>query len=228
MSTSPSVTEGIFDDASLDSALDTIALIVQESDRGAVLVAAAVVDDFLRDSLRYVAPAHVGKKWLDGLLEHPGPLSRLSARADACQLMGLISPGVHGSISALRRLRNAVAHSPATFRLAAHRSALQTFKALGPSTGAVINRFSNETVWRSFLGRLETRLQGDSDGDPPIEMSALVQRAIDSEKVMAALQVQADRAEVAFAACFVCASVCFGRKRYVEIVGGSPAFLSWQ
>ncbi len=136
---------------SLHAVLDTL---VKESDKGAVLVGAALVDNFLRTLFEKVAPAGMGKKALAALLDYPGALSSVSAKADVAFATRLIGKRLHQSIHALRKIRNDVAHSPQSFRLSDHRARLSRMYDLGPGIDGWVNNAANHLVLDQFVTAL--------------------------------------------------------------------------
>jgi hypothetical protein len=92
-----------------------------ESDRGAVLVAADIVSNHLGILIRDLAPKLLKAKRIIGLLNYPGLLSTFAARADVAFLAGYIDDTAHRSSGLLRKLRNEAAHSQEGFRLKEHR-----------------------------------------------------------------------------------------------------------
>ncbi|MDM7953601.1 MAG: hypothetical protein QUV07_10375 [Cyanobium sp. CZS 25K] len=103
----------------------TIALqMLEERGRGAVLVGVARVDAALEHLLQAVmAPATDSR---DGLFLPDRPLGSLGAKVTLARRLGLIEPGVERALHALRKLRNAFAHSAESASLAdpAHSSRL--------------------------------------------------------------------------------------------------------
>lgn len=125
-----------------------------ESDRGAVLVAADIVSNHLEALIRDFAPSVLKGKRVRELLSYPGPLSTFAARADVAILAGYIDETAHRSIDLLRRLRNEAAHSQEEFRLKGHRKQLQQLCELGPGVSAAVNRFASELILRNFVEAL--------------------------------------------------------------------------
>jgi DNA-binding MltR family transcriptional regulator len=81
-----------------------------ETDRGAVLVGAALLDELLGHLL---ATAFIDDpKASNRMLEYPGACSTFAARADLAYCLGLIGPDVVRDLSCIRKLRNQFAHSP--------------------------------------------------------------------------------------------------------------------
>lgn len=97
---------------------------LEERGRGAVLVGVARVDAALEHLLQAVmAPATNTK---DGLFLPERPLGSIGAKVALASRLGLIDAGVERALHALRKLRNAFAHSAESASLAdpAHRDRL--------------------------------------------------------------------------------------------------------
>jgi len=87
----------------------------KESDRGAVLVGVAYLDELLTRLFR--KKMLLSKKLSEELLEGFGPLSGLSARTKVAYALGWIGPETYRELNLLRAIRNDFAHShePRTF-----------------------------------------------------------------------------------------------------------------
>src|SRR5579872_3892781 len=84
-------------------------LLNKESERGAALIAAAMVDDLLERSLRAFLLDH---KEIERLLEgFNAPLGALSARALAAFGVGLLSEREYRECERIRKIRNVFAHN---------------------------------------------------------------------------------------------------------------------
>jgi len=97
-----------------------------ESDRAAVVLAAAKLDYFLRATLEsFLLPCSTGD---DELLDADRPLSTFSSRINIAARLGLIAPDLAGALHLVRRIRNSFAHEHSGVSLAAgpHRDRLDT------------------------------------------------------------------------------------------------------
>ncbi|MCP9788043.1 hypothetical protein KBY99_03485 [Cyanobium sp. Maggiore-St4-Cus] len=97
---------------------------LEERGRGAVLVGVARVDTALEHLLQAVMMPAPAKG--DGLFLPDRPLGSLGAKVALASRLGLIDAGVERALNALRKLRNAFAHSAESASLAdpAHSSRL--------------------------------------------------------------------------------------------------------
>jgi mannitol operon repressor len=81
----------------------------RESDRGLALVAAALIDDRLLETLRGFFVANAASPRL--LDEGNAAIGSLSSRTDACFALGLIDDFEYAEIGLLRKVRNEFAHA---------------------------------------------------------------------------------------------------------------------
>jgi hypothetical protein len=102
---------------------------LEERGRGAVLVGVARVDAALEHLLQAVMAPAPAKG--DGLFQPDRPLGSLGAKVALANRLGLIDPEVERALGALRKLRNAFAHSTESASLAdpAHNSRLSEIYA---------------------------------------------------------------------------------------------------
>lgn len=197
--------------------------IVQESDRGAVLIGAAHIDLHLRVLFETVAPKSISKRKLRPILEYPGSLSSLSAKADIAYLTRLISDSVYEAINHLRRIRNEVAHSPDSFRLAEHEERLRKMYELGHGVPAAINRWAGEAIVSSAVKNImEIKDPVSDEAEPAFATS---QEALDylSERpeIMAVLEERRPRYELALGIGIICGLIVYHRDRAKDVLGNN-------
>ena len=86
--------------------------LIDESDRGAVIVAAAILEDELDELLKGIIQSNkITKKALGEMFNLNGPLSNFSSKALICYGFGLISKDIFNDLTKIRKLRNKFAHS---------------------------------------------------------------------------------------------------------------------
>jgi len=89
--------------------------LMHESDRGAVIVGAAILDDVLTDLLNDVFRANnVAKRQIEKLFDLSGPLSSFGSKTLVCYAFGLITKPMFDDLNGIRGLRNKFAHSTDT------------------------------------------------------------------------------------------------------------------
>ena len=113
---------------------ELLSSLAEESDRGALLVGLAHVDNCLESLLRAVFPADLSGKQRKQLLAYPGPLSALASRVNVAYALRLIPRSVYEATNILRAIRNDVAHRPEAFSLKENQERITTaYEALGPT-----------------------------------------------------------------------------------------------
>jgi len=90
----------------LDAFMDFVRELEKETPRGVVIIACATIDDLLG---RLIELFLIDHKAVDELLT--GPLSAFSARIKSAVSLGLINDEEYRDCEALRKIRNAFAHS---------------------------------------------------------------------------------------------------------------------
>lgn len=87
--------------------------LVAESDRGCVLVGAAILESKLEELFREEFQANqVPKKLQDSIFDSNGPLSTFSAKIKLAYSLGYIGREVFDDLETIRKIRNDFAHSP--------------------------------------------------------------------------------------------------------------------
>lgn len=201
----------------LTSVLSTL---VVESDRGAVLVGAAHVDLHLGLLFEAVFPRSMSKAELKRVLKYPGILSSFSAKANVAYLTRLIPREVYDAINHLRTVRNAVAHSPESFRLADHEQQLRKMYEVGPGVPAAVNQWANEIIIHAAVKNMLDVEHPSEEGKPAL---ATPHEALDflSERpeMLAVLEGRRPRYELALGVGLICGLIVFHREKAKEVLG---------
>jgi len=87
-------------------------MLLEESDRGCVLIGAAALDNAMEDLLRQIFSADpaILKKSVEPLLEPNGPLGSYSAKTQVLNALGLLTLDIYGDLERIRKIRNRFAH----------------------------------------------------------------------------------------------------------------------
>lgn len=90
----------------------TLPDIHNESDRGCVIVAAAVMDSWLEELIRkHVQKYLASNSVIKSLFDMNGPISNFSSKILVCRSFGLIDEVAYHDLMIVRKLRNNFAHS---------------------------------------------------------------------------------------------------------------------
>lgn len=142
----------------------------QESDRGAALVAAALLDERLKNILQaFFLKSKVSSELINGSI---APLGTFSSRTSVAYALGLIQRNEFDEISLIRKIRNQFGHrwEAVTFHTAPIADQCRSLPWLGPSdTGEENNpraRFNfavvillTDLLWREKLVSREQRTE---------------------------------------------------------------------
>jgi hypothetical protein len=110
-----------------------------ESDRAAVVVAAAKLDQLLYEILqRKLAPCATS---VDPLLDGDSPLSTFSSRIELTHRLGLIDAGFTRALHAVRKIRNQFAHELSSTTLAAGSHRDRVRQLMAPIEGSNVVRY---------------------------------------------------------------------------------------
>jgi hypothetical protein len=193
--------------------------LVRESDRGAVLIAAQIVDNALRRLFEEVAPTGMSRKTLKSLLDYSGPLSTSSSKINLAVLSRFIPAAVGAAIHRLREIRNAVAHSPDSFRLQDHTEPLRQVFDIGPGVPAGVNRVAVELLTRNVVGHLLT--VEDPLDDKPIFTSPeeVFDYLLGNRDMLARLEKHQLRWELGIGVALICGTIVFHRERALKTLG---------
>lgn len=215
-STSPAAEPHFLEDDDVSQAFKTMLHeFERETDRGAVLVAADIVGSHLALVIEELAPAAFTSKRLRELLNYPGLLSNLAARADVALMAGFIEVNAHASINTLRQLRNAAAHSQNAFRLKDNLPILRKISDLGPGVVVGVNQFANEAVIVPYLEALLAhgrKLELEIGRNLFPDGMAILDELRNHPEAMEALEERALRTELAFAIWILLGMVAHRRK----------------
>ncbi|MDA8482888.1 MltR family transcriptional regulator [Pseudomonas resinovorans] len=85
--------------------------IAYESDRGCIIVAAALIDQVLEEAIRtHIRKFLVSKSVEKSLFDMSGPISNFSSKILICRSFGIIDQITYEDLMILRKLRNSFAH----------------------------------------------------------------------------------------------------------------------
>lgn len=200
---------------------DLLTNLMEESDRGAVLVGASHIDQYLKKLFEAVAPSELGKKQRKSLLDYPGPLSSFAARTEVAYATRLIDQNLYRALHSLRRIRNDVAHHPTTFRLREQTDRIREMYKLGPGMPAAINSTAFDLMMRIKIDHaLELKHPGEERPyfNTPQEV---VQYIRDAPDVARNLIEQLPRYELAVGLVIMCDLLVWHREAACRLVGKS-------
>ncbi len=199
----------------------TLADLVGESDRGAVLIGASIVDAHLRILFERLAPREIGRRKLRAVLEYPGPLSTFSARAEVAHVVRFIDGNLKSAIDALRRLRNSVAHSQERFSLRDHGSDLRQIFQLGDGVPVAINRTGLDMMMRNVVSHLLALRSPVAESEPLFRTPAEVVEYLAQHPGLIDEKVEPNRLryELGIGVALICALIIYHRDEAERAMG---------
>lgn len=202
---------------------ELLGTLLNESDRGALLIGAAHVDNYLRLLVGSVFPASLGRRKRSSLLNYPGPLSSFSAKIELAFAFRLIPGTTYQALHSLRQLRNDVAHSPESFDLSGREDHLSRMYALGPGVPTVVKQIAVDMMLRYKYHVVRDVLDKSAAENPEAEPFLTTEKEfgefIDNDpRIMNALQRELPKWEMVAGISLLCSAVVMHREDVAEIL----------
>ena len=193
--------------------------LIAESDRGAVIVGADVVDSQLRILFEKLMSKSISNKRKKSLFDYPGPLSTFSAKTDVALAVGYIGERIYNCVQALRRIRNEAAHSNKNFNFSSISQELRKMYNLGEGVPIGINRWALDFMMHTFIENtlFNTRKLKDELGKVPFETPReVIDYIANKPDLLKPLEEKLPRYEFALGLIMLCAMIVFERDRAVK------------
>ena len=122
-----------------------------ESDRAAIILAASLLDDALKNRITQCLKITATEKQKEDIFAYPGPMGSFSDRTSLAYAFGFIDKDTAKQLNDLRELRNACAHStkPITFGVTEVLNVLN--RIFYPRGTVKLDTTSNKTIKRDFV-----------------------------------------------------------------------------
>lgn len=136
--------------------------IVGESDRGAALITAEIINSSLEKSIVACLPKFLtGRKKQKEILDFTGPLGTFSSRIKFAAIQGWIGEITYNAVEALRELRNDAAHVDAGFNLGSpkNRGLITRFLETGDGVAIQIHNINTNLLLSEYLEKIKLRGQ---------------------------------------------------------------------
>ena len=194
-------------------------ILITESDRGAVLIGTAHVDERLKDLFDSLMPAQMPKADRKNLLRFSGALGSFGSRIEIAYATRLINQNLYDSLNTLRKVRNDAAHTSELFDLKAQEERVCKLFDLGPGVSGFINKSSLELLLQIKTNAMLS-MKNEFNGEPCFESPKDVIDYISaSDNLMDVFQEQALRLELAMAICIICALLLCIRDDHQTLLG---------
>lgn len=192
------------------------------------MIGAVHVDFHLRKLFEEFAPRDITRSKLQRILDYPGPLSGMCAKADVAYLARLLPRDLCQAIHHLRRVRNEVAHSPDSFRLADHEDRIRKMYHIGPGFPVGINRWACELILHTAVQNILKLKHPLSDEERPAFASPeeVFDYLSKSPEALAVLEEKRPRWELGLGVALICSLIVHKRERTVAVLGDNKLIAS--
>ncbi len=171
---------------------DIFNVILGESERGAVLLAVHIIDDFLAELIKDTKPAHVSKEIFKDVTNFGGAFGSISGKSKGLYVLGLLSKQSFDAINALRQVRNEAAHSGRPFLIADHQGKFDVaIKSFG--SGQQVKRLALEIAMKQHLGKMQEvgeKLREELGKNPFETLDECIDYLSDNEEILEKLEAK--------------------------------------
>lgn len=193
-------------------------IIIEESDRGAVLLAASQLELILEKALHSIAPEGISNNKLQAIFEFSGPLGTFSAKINMAYYFRIIGIDAHSSLNVLRKLRNDVAHECKEFSLANHSEQLKNYYELGPGIPVTLHNWAIRELLRNKIHTcMELRDPTTQDDvkmfETPLEVAKHIQ---ENPHLIDIIEQQLPKWKLGFGTALICGLVFHGASKLLE------------
>jgi len=201
-------------------------IIIEESDRGAVLIAASQVDLFLEKALKEIAPKNISKKRLKSIFDFSGPLGTFSSRIDMAYFFRIINKDVFLAIHILRDLRNDVAHKPEIFSLSDHQNRISNLYKLGPGIPDGVHQWAIEGVMQTTVNKsLELKDPSSTENKPIFsEAKEVIEYISQKPNIMKILEDKLPKWKLGLGTALICGIIFYGSDNAYSVLGDHSTF----
>lgn len=175
-----------------DKMVEIFNVILSESERGALLLACHIVDNFLLEMISKNKNEKVSNSILDDTTNYGGAFGNLSAKSKSLFVLGILGKQTFGAIEGLRQIRNKAAHSANEFFIVDYQ---QSFNRALTSFGEIgaIENLATELAMKSFIAKMQEQgieLSDDIGENPFPDEQACVDYLAEKDELIAILEAQ--------------------------------------
>lgn len=192
--------------------------LLEESGRGAILIATAHLDDYLTDLIVESFPDEMSKNHREKLLKYPGTISSFSSKIELAYSFRLINKNLHESLNALRKVRNDAAHSLSKFELHELNEKMVKVYNLGPNIQAVVKNMATELIVGSKIISL-SEIYDEQNYTEEQRKENLIRLFDDPEKIKI-IDQQLPYWELIVGLCIICGMLINSRERISQLKQG--------
>jgi len=131
---------------------------LNESGRGAILIATSFTDDFLTKLIECILPGEISKTNKEKLFKYPGTISSYSSKIELAYAFRIIDKEIYDSLNILRRIRNDAAHSSEEFNLNNISEKMKAIYNMGVNYNEILKNTAKEMMIKNKTTILRLRL----------------------------------------------------------------------
>ena len=193
--------------------LDTL---LDESGRGAILIATTHVDDHLTKLIEAVLPKDFSKSQKDRIFKYPGQLSSFSAKIELAYVFRLINKNLYDSLNALRKIRNDAAHSSSKFELHELNEKLGQVYNLGPGMHNYIKEISGKALIETKMEVVKKILE-ETDISDEAKKEIFERKFKNNDDTVQMLEKQVPFWELAYGLSLLCGLIVHFKEKNIRL-----------
>lgn len=204
----------------------TMRILMQESDRGAILLGVSQIDEVLRGLYERLTPSSISNSRKKELFNYSGPFGSISSKLDIALVLRILPKDLIEAIHKIRKIRNALAHKMESFELIEHYKELNEILALiGENADAGINKISTNIMMTLFVEKLCEAEYEDGSKMFDDENTA-IQYISGNDEIKDALVKQQPKWTFAISVGIICAIIILHRDKIHAALGADSTLLS--
>ena len=143
----------------------TYSLLIEEADRGCVLLGVSLLDEELNKMFRSLVPEDTSNKRIKEIFDGKNVFGSLSSKLDIAYVCRLLPADVVNCLHLLRKLRNKLAHEASTFSIDENLDQIyEIFNKTSGNLTAGMAKLSGQFVYGQFIDKvMETDHPTDKD-----------------------------------------------------------------
>ncbi|TDT75445.1 hypothetical protein BDE40_2176 [Litoreibacter halocynthiae] len=191
--------------------------ILDESERGAVLLSCHIIDDFLMEMIKTHKAEGVSQKVLADTTGYGGAFGSLSMKSKALFVLGILTEQSFSAIEKLRGIRNKAAHSSQVFRISDHQERFDlAIKSFGDGG---VNNVALNMAMHNFLEKMLAMgpdLESKMGRNPFPDQQSCVDYLAGNDDLTSKLQEQMPKWQVAILTHLIIETIALNFENYYK------------
>ena len=201
--------------------IDLFDTLLEESDRGAIIIGATKVEEQLSLYIQSILPKS-SATYRKKLLKYPGILSSFNSKIELAYAFRLIDKKLYASLNSLRILRNKAAHSPTSLSISDLTDQYEKIFDLGSETQLLIKNQSKELIVKAKFKHLKSLFEEWKLTDQQQEEQ--VKGLLESGELIENLEKQVPKWELVFGLTILCSFMKYEKEETLELLGQSDTW----